>query len=288
MKNYLALVKFSHTVFALPFALTGFFIAVAQSGGAFEWRKLGLVLLCMVFARNAAMAFNRYLDRDIDAANPRTQMREIPAGIISPRNALAFMGLNCAGFVLAAWLLNRPCFFLSPVALAVVLGYSYTKRFTWLCHLALGLGLSLAPVGAYLAVAGQFDPTPVLYGLTVLFWVAGFDVIYALQDEDFDKTQRLYSMPAFFGKTRALRISEWLHLVAAGCMVYAGSRLAAESAQTGWLLWIGTGIFLGLLVYQHRLVKPDDLSRVNLAFFTTNGIASLIFGTFTILDLMFF
>jgi 4-hydroxybenzoate polyprenyltransferase len=288
MKNYLALVKFSHTVFALPFALTGFFIAVAQSGTAFEWRKLGLVLLCMVFARNAAMAFNRYLDRDIDAANPRTQMREIPAGIISPRNALAFMLLNCAGFVLAAWLLNRPCFFLSPVALAIVLGYSYTKRFTWLCHLALGLGLSLAPVGAYLAVTGQFDLTPVLYGFTVLFWVAGFDVIYALQDEDFDKTQRLYSMPAFFGKTRALRISEWLHLVAAGCMVYAGSRLAAESAQTGWLLWIGTGIFLGLLVYQHRLVKPDDLSRVNLAFFTTNGIASLLFGTLAILDLMFF
>jgi 4-hydroxybenzoate polyprenyltransferase len=289
MKNYLSLVKFSHTVFAMPFALTGFFIAVTtQTGNGFEWTKLGLVLLCMVFARNAAMAFNRYLDRDIDAVNPRTQMREIPAGVISPRNALAFTLFNCVGFVVATWFLNRLCFFLSPVALAVVLGYSYTKRFTWLCHLVLGLGLSLAPVGAYLAVAGQFAFTPVLYGFAVLFWVAGFDVIYALQDEDFDKTQHLYSMPAFFGKARSLRISEWIHLAAAACMIHAGRLLGSDAPQTGWLLWIGTGIFLGLLIYQHRLVKPNDLSRVNLAFFTTNGIASLIFGTLAILDLMFF
>ncbi|MCB0574502.1 MAG: putative 4-hydroxybenzoate polyprenyltransferase [Saprospiraceae bacterium] len=286
MKSFFSLVRFSHTIFAMPFALTGFFIASSQHDVGLSWQKLLLVVLCMVFARNAAMAFNRYLDRDIDAINPRTKLREIPAGVISARTALWFVALNCLLFVAATWFINFLCFLLSPVALAVVLGYSYTKRFTWLCHLVLGLGLSLAPVGAYLAVAGRFDWIPVLYGLAVLFWVAGFDVIYALQDEDFDKSQRLYSMPSFFGKARALRISEWMHLGTAVLMVYAGSRLFAAAPQTGWLLWLGTAIFLAMLVYQHLLVKPNDLSRVNMAFATTNGIASLIFGTLAIADLL--
>jgi 4-hydroxybenzoate polyprenyltransferase len=240
----------------------------------------------MVFARSAAMAFNRWLDRDIDASNPRTRSREIPAGLVAPRAALAFVVANCAAFVATTFFINWLCFFLSPVALAVVLGYSYTKRFTWLCHLVLGLGLSLAPVGAYLAVAGRFDWIPILYGLAVLLWVAGFDVIYALQDEDFDASQRLYSMPSFFGKTRALRISEWMHLGTAALMVLAARMLFSAAPQTGWLLWGGTGIFLALLLYQHFLVKPNDLSRVNLAFFTTNGVASLIFGTLAIADLL--
>lgn len=287
MKNYFSLIKFAHTIFAMPFALTAFFVAVSRQGEGIDWLKLALVVLCMIFARSAAMAFNRYLDRDIDAENPRTKIREIPAGVISPKAALFFVAANCLLFVATTWFINPLCFYLSPVALAVVLGYSYTKRFTWMCHLVLGLGLALAPVGAYLAVAGRFDWIPVLYGLAVLLWVAGFDVIYALQDEEFDKSQRLYSMPSFFGKQRALRLSEWMHLGTAALMVYAGNRLHSEVPETGWLLSNGTVIFLALLLYQHLIVKPNDLSRVNRAFFTTNGVASLIFGMLAIADLVF-
>lgn len=286
MKKYLDLVKFAHTLFAMPFALVGFTIATVEQGTGLRWALLLAVVLCMVFARSAAMAFNRWLDRDVDAVNPRTKMREIPAGIISPTSALTFVLINGVLFIATTFFINRLCFLLSPVALAVVLGYSYTKRFTWLCHLVLGLGLALAPVGAYLAVMGRFDWIPVLYGLAVLFWTAGFDVVYALQDEEFDQSHRLYSMPAFFGKTRALRLSEWMHLVTAALMVFAGRLLHARLPEANNLLWIGTGVFLALLVYQHLLVKPNDLRRVNLAFFTTNGFASLIFGACTILDLV--
>lgn len=284
MKNYLSLVKFSHTIFAMPFAMLGFSIGAQLEGDGMNWKKLLLVLLCMVTARNAAMAFNRWLDRDIDAINPRTRVREIPAGLVRPEAALAFVVVNCLIFFISTWFINLLCFLLSPVALAVVLGYSYTKRFTWLCHLVLGLGLSLAPVGAFVAVTGYFDWIPVLYGAAVLLWVAGFDVIYALQDEDFDRSQRLYSMPSFFGKKQALRISEWMHLGSALLIVLAARHVVSALPQTGWLLWIGTGIFLLFLLYQHRLVKPDDLSRVNMAFFTTNGLASLTFGALAILD----
>lgn len=285
MKNYLSLVKFSHTIFAMPFALLAFTIATVEQGGM-DWLKLLLVVGCMVFARNAAMAFNRWLDRDIDAANPRTRIREIPAGIIAPRAALTFVTVNCLLFVGTTWFINPLCFFLSPVALLVVLGYSYTKRFTWLCHVVLGLGLSLAPVGAYLAVTGQFAWLPVLYGAAVLLWVAGFDVIYALQDEAFDQSHRLYSMPAHFGKKRALHLSEAMHVGTASLMMAAAWRLQNQlPEQTGWLLWVATGFFLGLLIYQHLLVKPNDLSRVNMAFFTTNGVASVTFGSLVILDL---
>jgi 4-hydroxybenzoate polyprenyltransferase len=285
MKNYLSLVKFSHTIFAMPFALLAFSIAAVEQGST-DWRKLLLVVGCMVFARNAAMGFNRWLDRDIDAANPRTRVREIPAGLVSPRAALAFVVANCLLFVAATWFINPVCFWLSPVALLVVLGYSYTKRFTWLCHVVLGLGLSLAPVGAYLAVTGHFDWLPITYGAAVLLWVAGFDVIYALQDEAFDQSQRLYSMPAFFGKKRALRLSEAMHAGTAALMMAAAWQLQQRlPGQTGWLLWAATGFFLGLLLYQHLLVKPNDLSRVNMAFFTTNGAASVTFGTLVMLDL---
>lgn len=286
MKSYLSLVKFSHTIFAMPFAMVGFFSATQVQPGSFSWLKLLLVVLCMVFARSAAMAFNRYLDRAFDAANERTSMREIPAGIISPRSALMFVVANSAAFIACTWFINPLCFWLSPVALAVILGYSYTKRFTWLCHVVLGLGLGLAPVGAYIAVTGRFDWLPVMYGAAVLLWVAGFDVIYALQDERFDREQGLYSMPVFFGNARALRLSEWMHLGTAIFMILGARLMFSAAPQTGWLLWGSTAIFLALLAYQHFLVKPDDLSRVNMAFATTNGIASLIFGTLTVLDLL--
>ncbi|MCB0662682.1 MAG: putative 4-hydroxybenzoate polyprenyltransferase [Saprospiraceae bacterium] len=284
MKNYLSLIKFSHTIFALPFALTGFFLAINLPGGSFSWFTLLLVVLCMVFARSAAMAFNRYLDRDIDSQNPRTANREIPAGVISPKAALTFVIINCVAFIATTWFINPLCFYLSPIALLVVLGYSYTKRFTWLCHFVLGLGLSLAPIGAYLAAGGGFDAIPILLSLVVLFWVVGFDVIYALQDEQFDQSQSLYSIPSSFGRKRGLRISEVSHALAAVFMLSAAYLMHQQYPGLQWIFYGGVLVFLGLLLYQHLLVKPNDLSKVNLAFFTTNGIASVIFASLAILD----
>jgi 4-hydroxybenzoate polyprenyltransferase len=285
MKNYLSLIKFSHTVFALPFALVGFFLANAQTGQSPSLLVLTCIILCMIFARSAAMAFNRYLDRDIDAQNPRTAIREIPAGLISPKAAFSFVLMNILGFIATTWFINPLCFYLSPVALAVILGYSYTKRFTWLCHFVLGLGLSLAPIGAYLAVTGQFDIVPLLYSMVVLFWVSGFDIIYALQDEEFDKSLRLNSIPVFLGKQKALRLSSVLHILCAAVLIYSVWMVSTtEDGTFGILHLAGTAIFIGLLIYQHTLVKAHDLSKVNLAFFTTNGIASVIYGSFFILD----
>lgn len=222
----------------MPFAMIGFMLAVfATQGGAFTplvWQKLGLVVLCMIFARSAAMAFNRYIDRDIDAQNPRTTQREIPAGVIAPRAALGFVWTNAALFVLTTYFINPLCFYLSPVALLVVLGYSYTKRFTALCHFVLGLGLALAPVGAYLAVAGAFAPLPILYGVVVLLWVSGFDIIYALQDEDFDKSLSLSSVPTWLGRRGALALSTVLHIVCGGLVIWA-----ATWGETQWLHWLG-------------------------------------------------
>jgi 4-hydroxybenzoate polyprenyltransferase len=299
VKNYLSLIKFSHTIFAMPFALIGFFLAVMQSAdsaisGVPGWHttilapdsvkvlgsKFALVIMCMVFARSAAMAFNRYLDRRFDAKNPRTAVREIPTGVISARSALAFTLLMCLLFVATTWFINPICFYLSFVALAVVLGYSYTKRFTPLCHLILGIGLSLAPIGAYLAVTGQFALLPILFSFAVIFWVSGFDIIYALQDEEFDKQQELYSIPSWLGQVKALRVSELLHLMSVACVIVAGIY-----GGFGWLYWIGCAVFTGMLVYQHTLVKPSDLSRVNLAFMTANGIASVVFAVFVISDM---
>lgn len=242
--------------------------------------KLLLVIGCMVFARSAAMAFNRYLDRKFDAKNPRTAVREIPAGVISPKNALLFTLVSCSLFLVTCFFINCLCFYLSPVALAVVLGYSYTKRFTPLCHLILGLGLSLAPIGAYLAVTGVFHWLPISFSLTVLFWVSGFDIIYALQDEEFDKAQKLYSIPAWLGKAKGLRVSELLHVLSAATVVVAG-----WYGNFGWLYWAGAVVFIGMLVYQHSIVKPNDLRKVNLAFMTANGIASVVFAIFVIADL---
>jgi 4-hydroxybenzoate polyprenyltransferase len=280
IRNYLSLIKFSHTVFALPFAVVGFFMAIETTEKEFRPMLLVLVLLCMVFARSAAMAFNRYIDRDIDAQNPRTaQVREIPNGTIEAHKALLFTVLMAIAFIVTTYFINPLCFYLSPVALLVILGYSLTKRFTALCHLGLGLGLSLAPVGAFMAVTGQFHLYPVLLGFSVLLWVAGFDIIYALQDDYFDKTQNLFSIPAAMGRKTALHVSNLLHVLSAGILVFL-----SYSAGFGWFFWSGTLVFVLLLIYQHNLVKVDDLSKVNLAFFTTNGIASVIFGVLALLD----
>ena len=287
LRNYLSLIKFSHTIFALPFALLGFFLAYLQGSSPFSLRLLLLVLACMVFARTAAMAFNRYLDRRFDSLNPRTSIREIPAGIVTPGSALTLVIGSSLMFVFCTWLINPLCLALSPVALAVILGYSYTKRFTFLCHFVLGLGLSLAPIGAYLAVQGQFALVPLLYSAAVLLWVSGFDIIYALQDDDFDRSLNLYSVPVALGRRGALRLSSILHLACAGFILLAAFLLYRQYPAFGWLHWAAAAIFIGLLVYQHTLVKPNDLSKVNIAFFTTNGVASLIFGGMVILDMYF-
>lgn len=309
VKNYLSLVKFSHTIFAMPFALIGFFLGVFSfyhphitapgwhvtinkwspvfafnDTVIWNYKRLIilflLVLACMITARSAAMAFNRYLDRAFDAKNPRTAIREIPAGIITAKNALFFTILMCVLFVTATYFINPICFYLSPVALFVILFYSYTKRFTFLCHLVLGVGLSLAPIGAYLAVTGVFALLPVLFSIAVVFWVSGFDIIYALQDEAFDKENNLYSIPSVIGKSKALRVSELFHVISAAAVIYAGFY-----GHFSWAYWVGIAVFCGMLIYQHSIVKPNDLRRINLAFMTANGIASVVFAVFVLLDL---
>jgi 4-hydroxybenzoate polyprenyltransferase len=282
MKKYLSLVLFAHTIFAMPFAFIGFFLAVSTTEHTFNWMKLVFMIMCMVFARNAAMAFNRYLDRNIDAQNPRTVVRDIPAGRIRAGNALTFTLINCALFIITTYFINPLCFFLSPVALAVVLGYSFTKRFTPLCHLILGLGLSLAPIGAYLVVTNRFDIVPVFLSLAVLCWVSGFDIIYALQDEEFDRQNNLKSIPAWLGAKNALLVSSILHVLA---VIFLA--LPMLYISLGGFYMAGIVFFIGLLIYQHKLVKPDDLSKVNRAFFTTNGIASVIFAAFFLIDAYF-
>ena len=277
LRDYTRLVKFEHTIFALPFALIGFFLAVEQQPGELSISLLLKVIGCMVFARNAAMGFNRYLDRYFDAANPRTAMREIPAGVVMPKNALVFVISNSVLFVVICGLINDLCYNLSPVALLIILGYSYTKRITPLCHFVLSAGLALAPIGAYLAVTGQFAIAPLLFSMLVFFWVSGFDIIYACQDVDFDRSYHLNSIPARLGIKKALQLSALVHLIAVIFVLSAGIVLCAA-----WLYWVGATVFIGLLVYQHLIIQPNNLSRVNLAFGTTNGIASIIFASFVI------
>lgn len=280
IQHYLSLIKFSHTVFALPFAVIGFFLAVKSGQAEFSLQTFVMVILCMVFARSAAMGFNRYIDRKFDEKNPRTAVREIPAGIISANAALWFVIISSALFVAATYFINSLCFYLSPVALFVVLGYSYTKRFTPLCHLVLGLGLSLAPIGAYLALTARFDILPLIYSAIVFLWVGGFDIMYALQDEDFDRSQGLKSIPVYLGTKKALRLSEFMHVIVAALVIWS-----YVSGSFGWWYLVGALVFIGLLWYQHSIVKPDDLSRINLAFGTTNGIASVMFCVFTLVDM---
>ena len=285
VKNYLGLVKFSHTIFALPFALIGFALGVRyQLINQLAIENIGfkffLVIVCMFTARSAAMAFNRYLARHFDKLNPRTAIREIPAGIIKAEKALFFVFINAVVFIVATYFINTICFYLSPVALFVILFYSYTKRFTYLCHLVLGVGLSLAPIGAYLAVTGVFNILPLLFSFAVLFWVSGFDIIFALQDVEFDKSQSLYSMPSYWGIKTALTISRVLHILSATCVI-----IALFIGGFGYAYTIGLLVFIGMLIYQHSIVKPTDLSKVNIAFMTANGIASIVFSIFVLIDL---
>ena len=281
VRDYFSLVKFSHTVFAMPFALIGFSLAVSKPEYNLSIKLLILVILCMIFARNTAMGFNRLADRDFDALNPRTDKREIPSGIISAKSATVFVVINSILFIITTGFINRLTLFLSPVALIVIIGYSLTKRFTSLCHFVLGLGLSLAPIGAYISVTGQFDILPLYYSFIVLTWVSGFDIIYALQDDEFDKTNKLHSLPSSAGRKKALLISIIVHMATFMLVLAAGI-----FGNGGIMFWAGAAIFSILLIYQHTIVKPDDLSRVNLAFGTTNGIASILFAILVITDLI--
>lgn len=280
IKSYFALVRFAHTVFAMPFAIIGFSLAVSREEYSFSLRLLLLIILCMIFARNAAMGFNRIADKRFDALNPRTKNREIPKGLISSRAASIFVIINAILFIVTTAFINRLTLFLSPVALLIILGYSLTKRYTYLCHFILGLGLSLAPVGAYISVTGSFALLPVIYSFIVITWSGGFDIIYALQDDEFDRSLELKSLPSALGLKNALAISTGVHFITFCLVVTAG-----YLGNGGILYWIGALLFTLLLIYQHAIVKHDDISKVNLAFGTTNGLASLIFAFFVIMDL---
>ena len=281
VRDYFSLVKFSHTVFAMPFALIGFSLAVSKPEYTLSIRLLLLVILCMIFARNTAMGFNRLADKDFDSLNPRTKKREIPSGTISVKAAAAFVTINALLFIATTGFINRLTLFLSPVALLVIIGYSLTKRFTSLCHFVLGLGLSLAPIGAYISVTGEFSILPVIYSFIVLSWVSGFDIIYALQDDEFDKSIKLHSLPSATGRRKALAISIIVHIITFLLVLSAGLY-----GNGGIFFWTGASVFTVLLIYQHSIVKHNDLSRVTMAFGTTNGIASLVFAVFVIVDLI--
>jgi len=274
----LRMIKIEHSIFALPFALVSAFWAAS---GVPPARLLLLIIVAMVTARSAAMAFNRYLDADIDAKNPRTAVRSIPAGRLSKSFALGFTLVSSAAFVLVCGWINQLTLIMSPIFLLVLLGYSWAKRFTSLCHLILGLALGLAPLGAWVAITGAVHLAPVLLGLAVMVWTAGFDVIYACQDFAFDREHGLFSIPAKLGIQKALILSRFLHLLALGLLVYLGIYM-----HQGIFYWIGTGIVSVLLVYEHRLVWGGDLTKVDMAFFTLNGMVSLFFGVLTILGVL--
>lgn len=281
VSDYASLVKFSHTIFAMPFALLAFVYALVTTGTPFDWLLLVKVLVCMVSARNAAMGFNRWLDRDIDAQNPRTAGRDIPAGRISPRAAMTFVVVNCVVFVLAAWWINTLALALSPVALVVLLGYSATKRFTSLAHLVLGLALGIAPVGAYIAVTGTFAAMPCLLTLAVMTWTAGFDILYSMQDVAFDRSHALHSIPARFSLVQSTFISLALHVISLIAVAAIGVGFGF-----GWWYWIGTALFAVILVVQHVLYRPSRIDRIGATFGLVNGLASVTYALFAIIDLL--
>ncbi|MEW6236590.1 MAG: UbiA-like polyprenyltransferase [Candidatus Omnitrophota bacterium] len=278
LKNYLGLVRFSHTVFALPFALAS---AAAAARGIPGWRETGWILFCMIAARTSAMTFNRIVDCDIDWQNPRTQMRHLPAGIVTKKEAILLWLFSSLLFVLGAYCLNALAFRLSPLALAIICGYSYCKRFTSLSHFVLGLSLGIAPIGAWVGVTGTIGWTSIALAGGVLLWVAGFDVIYALMDEEFDRRIGLNSLVVRFGKRDALRIAFVLHILSAG-LIFLFGWLAGLS----WIFFVGAALFAALILYEHSLVKPDDLSKVNIAFFNVNGIVSIGLFVFTLADVL--
>jgi len=279
----LDMIKFEHSVFAMPFALTGALLAFREGGydtGGI-WRKLAWIVVAMVGARSAAMAFNRIVDADIDARNPRTRMRHLPAGLVSRGFAWGFVAASAGLFLLAAAQLNRLCLWLAPLALAVVFFYSFTKRFTAFSHLVLGFSLGIAPAAAWIAVSGALDPRILWLTAAVTCWTGGFDIIYACQDYEFDCAEALRSIPRRFGIARALLAARLLHLSMVLCLL-----ALVRSLALGPLALAGVAAVAALLVYEHRLVKPHDLSRVNAAFFTMNGYVSVLFFVFWAADIL--
>ena len=273
------MIKLSHSVFALPFALAGAALAARSHG--IEWQQAAWIVLAMVSARSAAMGFNRLADRAMDARNPRTSNRALPTGSIAPRAVAVIVGVCCALFVFCAYQLNPLCLKLSPVALLVILSYSYFKRFTWATHLVLGLALAIAPMGAWIAVSGTFDPAPLWLSAAVLTWVAGFDIIYACQDYEFDVAQGVHSIPRRFGIGPALVAARLLH---AATVVFL---LAVHQVFDLHALYLcGTVLATGMLVYEHTLVKPGDLSKIDVAFFNTNGLVSIVYFVFLLGDIL--
>ncbi len=277
----LDMIKFEHSVFALPFALTGALLAF-RSGGPVAGMGLKLVwiVMAMVGARSAAMAFNRLVDSDIDGRNPRTRMRHLPAGLLSRWFGWAFVAASSAVFVFAASQLNPLCLYLSPLALIVVFFYSFTKRFTSFSHLVLGFCLGIAPAAAWIAVRGSLDPRILWLTAAVTFWTAGFDVIYSCQDYEFDCAEGLASVPRFLGIAAALRVAQAMHLGMVVCLL-----ALIFTLHLGALAMVGVGAVAALLIYEHSLVKPNDLSRVNAAFFTMNGYVSVLFFIFWAADI---
>ncbi|MFI3323857.1 MAG: UbiA-like polyprenyltransferase [Rikenellaceae bacterium] len=281
IKKFSNLVVFSHTIFAMPFALIGFTYAITSTAAKFEWAMLVQVILCMIFARNTAMGFNRWADRDIDAKNERTANRDIPAARISPRAAIIFVVINALLFIATACSINPLTALLSPVALFVVVTYSLCKRFTSAAHLVLGLGLGIAPVGAYIAVTGSFALAPCILAAVVLTWCSGFDIIYALQDAEFDRQEGLHSIPARFSAKGALLISTLLHLCSAGLLIYFAYLLPSSI----WIT-IGVAIFIAILTAEHLLVTPTRQRNIGIAFGTLNGLASLTLAILIITGLL--
>ena len=275
----LDMIKFEHTIFALPFALISFLLAVRHSPTGFNGPTLFWIVVAMVGARSAAMAFNRLADAEYDSQNPRTAKRHLPAGLISRAQATLFLLVTVVLFEIAAWRLNRLCLLLSPIALGAILGYSYTKRFTALCHLFLGFAIGIAPIGAWIAVRGTLDVTPLLLGAVVTLWIGGFDIIYALQDYEFDRESVLFSLPKAIGKANALTVSRTMHALAVALLIALG-----KFENLHLLYYIGVLVAAGLILYEQSLVKPDDLSRIDVAFFTLNGWVSVSLFAFVLLD----
>jgi 4-hydroxybenzoate polyprenyltransferase len=276
---YLKMIRFSHSVFALPFAFTG---AIIAADGIPSLRQILLIALAMVGARSGAMGLNRIIDRKIDKVNPRTRNREIPRGVIKVWEAILFTGISFVVLIFSAYMLNPLCLKLSPVALAVLFLYSYTKRFTWASHFILGLALSAAPIGAWIAVRGTFDLEIIPLGIAVIFWLAGFDTLYAMQDLEFDKSHGLYSIPQRFGIKKALICSRIFHLVTFLVLMFLGILF-----KLGIYYWLGMMVVAGLFIYEHSLVKKDDLSKLDMAFFNMNGYISIAVFVSTLLDYLF-
>lgn len=276
IETYLRMIKFSHSVFALPFALTS---AVIAAQGMPSAAQVFWVAVAMVGARSGAMGMNRIIDRRIDAANPRTNQREVASGKIGVKSALVFSLISFALLAMAAYMLNPLCFKLSPLAIAIVVLYSFTKRFTWASHLVLGIALALAPLGAWIAIRGTFEIQILPLVLAVMFWLPGFDILYALQDVDFDRAHGLHSIPSRFGNTAALRLAAAFHGLTVFFLFFTGIIFGL-----GWLYWLGMLIVVGLFVYEHSLLRPDDLSKLDMAFFNMNGYISMAVFLFTFLD----